>query len=185
MPDPREALVHYARAVEAGDHQALYGLMTENAQRRYGKAGARRLLDDARPELLAQAKAVENAASGLQARAELRFADGEAVHLSLEDGAFRVDAAGTLPARARTPAEALDELRRALASRSYAALLRVLSSEAGVSLEDSLRSLVEGLKDPGTLDIRVSGDSATVQVPGGHIVKLRHEEGAWRVEDFE
>jgi hypothetical protein len=185
MPDPREALAHYTRAVEAGDDQALYELMTDSAQRRYGRAGARRLLEDARPELLAQAKAVENATSEVEAQAELRFADGETVHLSLEQGSFRVDAAGTLPARARTPAEALDELRRALSRRSYPALSRVLSSEAAVSMEDSLRSLVEGLKDPRTLDVRFSGERATVRVPGGHVVKLRREGGVWRVEDFE
>jgi hypothetical protein len=134
---------------------------------------------------LVQAKAVTEATSEIEARAELHFADGEAVHLSLEEGEFRLDSAGTLPARARTPEEALDELRRALARRSYPAVLRLLSGEAQGAIEDNLRSLVEGLEDPSTLDVRFAGERADVHVPGGHVVRLRRQDGVWRVEDFE
>ena len=32
---------------------------------------------------------------------------------------------------------------------------------------------------------QVSGDAATVPVPGGYQVKLKREDGIWRVEDFD
>jgi hypothetical protein len=185
MPDPRDAAARYARAVERGDAAAVHALLTSGARQRYGEAETARLLRDARAELVARAKAVADASAVVNASAELRFTDGEAVHLALEDGEFRVDAAGTLPAAARTPAEALEQLRRALARRSYAALVRVLSADTQSALEGELRSLVKGLHDPETLNIRVDGERAEVEVPGGHVVRLRREAGVWRVEDFD
>ena len=53
------------------------------------------------------------------------------------------------------------------------------------ALEDDMRSLVEGLEEPDGLDVEVTGDSAIVNVPGGHLVRLRREGGVWHVEDFD
>ena len=44
---------------------------------------------------------------------------------------------------------------------------------------------MEGLENPDTLDVKVSGDNAVVSVPGGHQVKLRREAGVWHVQDFD
>jgi len=64
-------------------------------------------------------------------------------------------------------------------------LLGVLSLEHEARSRGDLRSLVEGLENPETLDVKVSGDNAVVVVPGGHQVKLRREAGVWRVQDFD
>jgi len=45
--------------------------------------------------------------------------------------------------------------------------------------------LVLGLERPDTLSPSVTGDTATVVVPGGHRVRLRRDGGVWRVEDFD
>jgi hypothetical protein len=45
--------------------------------------------------------------------------------------------------------------------------------------------MVIGLEHPEGLEVNVAGDVATVQIPGGHEVKLRHEAGVWHVEDFD
>ncbi len=63
--------------------------------------------------------------------------------------------------------------------------LGVLSQETRGAMESDLKSLVEGLENPDTLDVKVSGDSAVVEVPGGHQVKLRREAGVWRIQDFD
>src|SRR5690606_15063917 len=106
-------------------------------------------------------------------------------HLELRDGRFWVTAAGALPGGSRTPEQALEQLRRVLARRSYAGLMRVLTPSTRAAIEQDLRSLVEGLERPDTLEVEVSGDAATVEVPGGHSVKLKREGGVWRVEDFD
>ena len=55
------------------------------------------------------------------------------------------------------------------------------------SNEHSFRvtKVVEGLEQPEGLEVKMAGDSATVQIPGGHEVRLRREAGVWRVEDFD
>src|SRR5208283_3790425 len=120
----------------------------------------------------------------VEATARLRYADGEEAALELREGRYWVTAAGALPGGARTPEEALEQLRRVLARRSYAALMRVLSPATRAAVESDVRALVDGLSAPGTLTVQVLGDAAVVPVPGGHLVKLRREAGVWRNEDF-
>jgi hypothetical protein len=63
--------------------------------------------------------------------------------------------------------------------------MRVLSPATRAAVEADLRSLVSGLEKPETLQVQTNGDSATVQVPGGHRVRLKREGGIWRVDDFD
>ena len=185
MPDPRAAAERWNEAAQRGDADAMYAMLSEEAQRTYGKKGTAALVKDSKKEIADSAEAVANERASVRAVAMLRFADGEIAELELSDGRFRVSAAGTLPTGARTPTEALAELRRALARRSYSGLMRVLSEETKSSLENDMSSLVDGLEEPETLDVKVTGDRAVVTVPGGHAVRLKREAGVWRVEDFD
>lgn len=185
LPDPKSAASAYAKAAKEGNAGALYAMLTRSAQRTYGPAGARSLVRDTRRELFDRGQSLADPACRVVSRAQLRFADGELADLEVEDGRFRIASAGALPAGARTPAQALGELRQALARRSYPSLLRVLSRDRRTSLEEDLRSLVTGLEEPEALDIKVNGDAAEVLVPGGHVVKLKREAGVWRIEDFD
>jgi hypothetical protein len=185
LPDPEAAAARYAEAAKRGDGEALYAMLTSAAQRSYGRATTRALVRDARTELGRKAAALSDPNARVTARARVRFADGEGAEFELEDGGFRIASAGALPSGARTPAQALGELRQALARRSYASFLRVLSEDKRSALESDLRSLVSGLEQPDTLDIKVNGDVAEVRVPGGHSVKLKREAGVWRIDDFD
>jgi hypothetical protein len=185
LPDPETAAERYSEAAKRGDGDALYAMLTRAAQRTYGKPATRALVRDARVELGRKAAALTDPSTRLTARARVRFADGEGAEFELEDGGFRIASAGALPSGARTPAQALGELRAALARRSYASLLRVLSADKRSALESDLRSLVTGLEQPDTLDIKVNGDAAEVRVPGGHSVKLKREAGVWRIDNFD
>jgi hypothetical protein len=185
LPDPKLTVAEYAARIEKGDADGVYALLSSDAQRAHGKAGVRRLVDESRTELSRTARAVVGSSTKLQMQATVRYADGEQASLDVEDGEFRVASAGALPLGARTPAQALAELRQALARRSYGGVLRVLSTESRSAVENDMKSLVEGLEQPETLDVKVSGDRAEVQVPGGHSVKLKREAGFWRIEDFD
>jgi hypothetical protein len=185
LPDPQAAARAYADAAARGDAERIHALLTTDAQRTYGRAGVRALVQDEREELKQQADALRGRDVRLESTATMLLADGTEVELTLEPDGFRVAAADTLPAAARTPVEALDGLRRALARRSYSALLRVLSSEARGAVETDLRAVAAGLENPATLDVRVQGDRADVDVGGGHQVTLRREAGTWRVEDIQ
>lgn len=185
MPDPKLAAASYAAAAQAGDSDRVYALLSREAQRDFGREGTRRLVAESKAELARQAAALRAPGAHVEAVAEIRFEDGESALLELEGGVFRLSSLGTVPSGARSPAEALGDFRRALSRRSYPALLGVLSLETREALEGDLRSLVEGLENPQTLDVKVSGESAVVTVPGGHQVKLKREAGVWKIQDFD
>lgn len=173
----------YAAALERGDAEALYAMLSEESRRAISREELASVLKSQRPELSEHAAALASSDRVVDARAEVRFGDGEVVALDLDDGGFRVTAADALPAAAKTPEQALGQLRQVLARRSYAGLLRVLSPKTRAAVEHDLRSLVEGLAEPDALDVDVVGDTATVTVVGGHRVDLRREDGVWYVDD--
>jgi hypothetical protein len=177
----------YAQAAARGDADAIYDMLSEGGRKNLSRDEVRRMVTEERTELKDQAKSLGAAAVVVKTRARVRYPDGEIATLEYDEGsrAFRISAADALPAGARTPEQALEQLRRVLARRSYAGLLRVLTPATRSAIESDLRSLVEGLEQPEGLEVDVAGDSATVQVPGGHEVKLRREAGVWRVEDFD
>jgi hypothetical protein len=185
VPDPKVTAEAYASAVTRGDADAVYALLTPEGQRALGRAGTRQLVRESRAELGRTARAIQSSGARVEATAEARFNDGESATLSLENGRFLVDAASLLPARPRTPSQALSGLRRALARRSYPALMALLAGDSENALESDLGSLVTGLEHPETLDIQVNGDSAEVQLPSGHRIVLKREADVWRVLDFD
>jgi hypothetical protein len=63
--------------------------------------------------------------------------------------------------------------------------MALMANDAQGALETDLGSLVSGLEHPETLDIQINGDSAEVQLPTGHLIKLKREAGIWRVLDFD
>ena len=185
LPDPHAAAARYAAAVERGDAQAVHAILTRESQRGYGLEGTRRLLAESREELRRQAQALKSERTVVETVAVVRFSDGEQAVLEHEAGRFRISSAVGLPAGARTPEQAIEQLRAALARRSYPALIRVLSKDTRSAMESDLRALVTGLEQPQTLDVKIDGDRADVTVPGGHRVRLKREAGIWRVQDFD
>jgi hypothetical protein len=185
VPDPRSAAEDYAKAASRGDGDAIYEMMTTSAQKSRSREDVKRLVAEQRGELAEQAKSLTAKDARVEAVARLRYEDGEEAQLELREGRFWVTGAGALPGGSRTPEQALDQLRRVLARRSYAGLMRVLTPATRTAIEQDLRSLVTGLERPETLHVEVSGDAATVSVPGGHSVKLKREGGVWRVDDFD
>jgi hypothetical protein len=185
VPDPKEAAARYATAAERGDADVIYDMMTESAQKMRSRDEVKRLVQSERVELSEQARALSAKEARAEATARLRFRDGEETALDLKDGKFWITSAGAVPGGARTPEEALDQLRRVVARRSYAGLMRVLTPATRAAIEQDLRSLVGGLEHPETLPVTVSGDSAAVTVPGGHHVRLKRDGGVWRVDDFD
>ncbi len=185
VPDPKVTVRAYASAAERGDADAIYALLTPEGKRALGQNGTRQLVTESKDELARTARALRGEGARVEASAEARFTDGESATLVLENGRFFVDAASLLPARPRTPSQALSGLRRALARRSYPALMALMASDSRGALESDLGSLVTGLEHPETLDVQINGDSAEVLLPTGHRVLLKRETGIWRVIDFD
>ncbi len=185
VPDPRGAANEYAAAAARGDADAIYGMMTTSAKQERSKDDVRHIVVGERAELAEQGRALSAKDARVAATARLRFEDGEETALELKEGQFWVTSAGALPGGARTPEQALDQLRRVIARRSYAGLMRVLSPSTRAAIEQDLRTLVAGLEKPDSLQVQVTGDNANVSVPGGHHVRLKRDGGVWRIDDFD
>jgi hypothetical protein len=185
IPDPKDAARDFAQAADRGDTNRIYDMMTSEGQKERTREDVRHIVEGEHLELVDEAKAVTAPATRVQATARLHFDDGEETALELRGGRFWVTSAGALPGGANTPESALDQLRRVVARRSYAGLLRVLTPRTRAMIEQDLRSLVEGLENAETLSIHVTGDSASAIVPGGHHVRLKRDGGVWRVDDFD
>jgi hypothetical protein len=185
LPDPRLTARRWAAAVEAGNEQEMYALLSAPARQARGQAGVSRLLASDRRELVALARASASSTAVLETSAEVVFSGERAARVVLEGGEFRVAAAGALPAGAASPRGALRELREVLAQRSFAGLLRVLTRDSARSLEGGLDDLVEALAESSSVEIDVEGRRATALLPGGHTVKLEREDGIWRVKEFD
>jgi hypothetical protein len=185
VPDPHAAARAYADAATRGDGAALYGMLSAQSRQARSADDVKHMVAEEKDELAEQGRALEQPGVRVEATARMRYADGEEAALELRDGEYRITAAAALPGGGRTPEEALEQLRRVLARRSYAGLMRLLSPATRAAIENDLRSLVEGLDAPDTLPVQVTGENAVVNVPGGHLVKLRREGGVWRVDDFD
>jgi hypothetical protein len=185
VPDPRSAAQEYSAAAARGDADAIHSMMTSSAQKAHTRDDVKKIVEAQQAELAEQARALSAKDTRVEATARLRYDDGEEAALELREGQFWVTSSGALPGGARTPEGALEQLRRVLARRSYAGLMRVLSPATRAAIEQDLRSLVTGLEKPETLQLQTTGDSATVLVPGGHHVRLKREGGVWRVDDFD
>jgi hypothetical protein len=185
VPDPRDAARAYAAAAARGDARALYAMLSDASRRDRSPEEVAKLVAGEHDELAEQAAAVAEPGLRVTATARLHYADGEEAAMDLHEGRYWVTAAGALPGGGRTPEEALEQLRRVLARRSYAGLMRVLSPATRAAVENDMRAFVEGLNEPGALPVQVNGDIATVAVPGGHQVRLKRESGVWRVDDFD
>lgn len=184
-PDPTAALRAYSEAARQGNARVLYGMLSDRSRRDISFAQFERMIGEERAELNEQARAVLGPRASIRTTARVRSSSSDDVTLEVEQGDFRIRAIDGLPLGATTPEQALAQLRRALASRSYAALLRVLSPRVRASVEADLRSLVDGLSEPDALDVKTTGDTANVIVEGGHSVRLRRHLGNWKVEDFD
>jgi len=185
IPDPKLTAQRWSEALVRGDADAVYGLLSDSARQSLGREGVRQLLERDRKELIASATSATSASAHVETVARVAYSGERSASVVLEDGKFRVAAAAALPAHATTPEDALQELREVLARRSFAGLLRVLTADAGRSLDAQLASVVDALGDPATVEIEVDGRKATARLPGGHTVKLEREDGAWRIRDFD
>ena len=148
-PNPKDAVAAYAEAAARGDADAIYEMMTTSAQKSRSREDVRRLVKEQRGELAEQAKLVTARDARVEAtRAPPLRGRRGGVSSSSATGASGSPSSGALPGGSRTPEQALDQLRRVLARRSYAGLMRVLTPATRSAIEQDLRSLVVGARAP-------------------------------------
>ncbi|HVZ31349.1 MAG TPA: hypothetical protein VG963_02930, partial [Polyangiaceae bacterium] len=176
---------HWSEALQRRDPDAIHAMLTESARRAFNENDVRQVLARDGQDLLALAQGVSAPGARVETHARVVYPEERAALLVWEDGDYRIEAAGALPARADSPADALQELRAVLLRRSFPGLLRILTRDAAQSTSALLNSMLDALVDPASAEIEVDGRRATAHLPGGHVIKLEREDGTWRIRDID
>jgi hypothetical protein len=183
---PDETLARYVAAVDTGDSDAAYDLLSAAQRAAVSRQEFAAAFRANRAELRAQARALRRLAPrDVPVTSEVAYADGESATVALEGAEWRI-AGGVADAHSlRSPRETLRSLRRALERRSFDSVMRILSRRSRSQIDDELRRLVDGLSAAEHLDVAVDGDHARVEYAPGHGIDLVREDGEWRVLDLD
>lgn len=185
VPPPEAALSEYVKAVEQADVSRLRDMMTSEARSEYSAKDIERLLERDSEEFLERAKELSRLTQPESGAATVYLSGGRAAALRLHEGRFWVMSAGLVPEMPRTPEEAAESLRDAVAARDYAKIERTLSEEARRDFVRAFDGLEKSLSQLDTAIVHVRQDEATIEFLDGRVISLKRQGTAWRVETFE
>ncbi len=183
---PDTLLTRYVEAIESGDIDGAYALLSEAQRHRVSRAEFREAAGAYPQELEAQARELRRQmAEPISVSGEVPMASGERAIFILQDGHWRITEGAAGAASLTSPLQTIRVLRRALQRRSYPGVLRVLSREARSQLEDEISRIIEGLEDEEALSVEVTGNRARVVYDENHFVDLQREDGEWVIVDMD
>src|SRR5262245_18040586 len=100
LPDPRVAAQRWAEAMQKGNADLAYDLLSDEAKRSFGRKGVAELIAQHRKELTERAQATASPHARVDAAAAVAFPGDRSARVALERGRYRVAAAGAFPAAA-------------------------------------------------------------------------------------
>ncbi len=195
---PREVLSAYATAVEQGDAEAAYALLSAEARATLSFTDFAKMLRDHPEELRALASALRRPSGDALVRASLTAANGETLELVMEDGRWRLEAEALDLYGQSTPLAAVRTFIRAVAHQRWDVLLKLVPEEQAEGLDAEklraswegeqrrdLEQLVQALQAAlPTAEVELLGDRATLSYGATGTVELLRESGRWKIEDF-
>jgi hypothetical protein len=182
---PDAALRQYVEAIEQGDIDAAYDLLSASQQHRTSREEFRQLAQDYPVELEAQARELRRQmVEPVPVVADIQLQSGEVATFALEGGRWRVIEGAAGSVSLSSPLQAVRAIRRALLRRSYRGAIRVLARESRAQIEDEISRITEGLEDEESLSIEVNGTRARIIYDDNHFVDLVREDGEWVITDL-
>ncbi|UQA58171.1 hypothetical protein [Polyangium aurulentum] len=142
---PSDTLRAYARALEDGQVDEAYRLLSDDAKRNMSLEAFRRAVKENPAEVLEIARAIARPASDPLVTATVAMPDGDELLLVYENGQWRVDAAAIDLYGQSTPRQALSGFLRAFERKRYDIILRYVpdAEKEGLALGE------EGAAEPG------------------------------------
>jgi hypothetical protein len=186
---PHDAVQSWTQAVRRDDPQAAYALLSAPLRRALPYEEFVRRWKETPQERTQQSVdlgAGLREEAGLGERARITLSDGKTADLVREPSGWKLEAPLMAPVRASTPQDALRLLAAAIESRSYEALLRILTQRRREALSLQVEAFERGLKSRLSEPIEVNGDRVFFEWTEGRMrfrVTLIRENGEWRVED--
>lgn len=182
VPEPREDVQAFARAVAKKDARAVHAMLDEETRRNVTEQQVALLLRRDGDEIARRAQLFSK--TDPEVRAHVNLSSGQQVELSGRDGAFYVASPSLNDTAPLSPMEAVGALRRALEAGSYTALLQVLTPELREQVEQQRKRLIEALRYEEALELTEEGERLVIDTADGHRVILERKMGVWRVHDF-
>jgi hypothetical protein len=195
---PREALVAYAQALEAGQARKAYDHLSDDAKKGIPFEAFERMLKENPEEAKAIAGSLLRPSGTPQVTATVTSPDGKTLLLLLEGGKWRIDRSAIDLYAQDTPESALRAFVRAFENKRYDVLLRFVPDEKREGLDAArLKTAFEGEQKEEverlTQALRAAlpsatienlGDRATMSYGAGGTVELLREHGVWKIEEF-
>lgn len=195
---PERALAAFALALEQGQLDRAYTLMSEGYRARVSLPEFRRQLEQYPRETLELGSALAKVRQPAQQEALLRYGAGETVRLHLEHGQWSIGEDSIAFYDQSTPRAALLSFVRAIRAKRYDVVLRFipLREREGVTpdglerswselprpdLERVLANLQAHLDAP----IEIAGEHATMPYAERLRAQLLREDGVWKIEALE
>jgi hypothetical protein len=196
--DPGATLRDYAGALEEGRADDAYRLLSDEARRGTSLEAFRRMVKDNPEEAREMGRALDRHTSSPVVTATLTGADGEELHLVLENGKWKVDGSAIDLYAQDSPRHAIQGFLRALERKRYDVLVRYASEQHREGLDaaalrdawekkehDQIEQFVIALKQAlPTAPIEEAGERATMPYGSGSIQLVR-EHGLWKIENLE
>jgi len=195
--DPPQAVVTaYADALQAGNYERAYSLMSLTYRKRYDKKDFVRMMQENPSEARAVAQQLRGKAQQVDVEAKVEYAESESLRLIVENGGWKIATDPLDFYSQRTPTEALRSFVRALERRRYDIVLRFVPSKwADAMTVEKLRrewegekreevtQLLKNLRANLNAPIHQSGNAATMPYGEKYEVRFVLEDGLWKVED--
>jgi hypothetical protein len=196
--NPREALVTYAQALQAGQARQAYDLLSDDAKKGIPFDAFERMLKENPEEAKSVAGSLLRPSGTPQVTATVTSPDGKTLLLRLEGGKWRIDRSAIDLYAQDTPESALRAFVRAFENKRYDVLLRFVPDDKREGLDAArLKTAFEGEQKEEverlTQALRAAlpsatienlGERATMSYGAGGTVELLREHGVWKIEEF-
>jgi hypothetical protein len=194
---PLGAVDAYVRALEVGDYDRAYALMSDRYKKDHTRDEFVRMMRESPRDVKETAERLRSGKRHVDVRATYVIDDlHDEMALVEEDGGWKIDSNPLDYYAQDTPRHALRSFVRAVELKRWDVLVRFVPKAYGMSAEQ-LKKEFEGVQEIAELmkklkqaldsdtPIQVEGDEARLQYGDRAEVVFKKEDGSWKIDDFQ
>lgn len=194
---PLGAVDAYTKALEVGDYDRAYDLMSDRYKKEHTRAEFIRMMRESPRDVRETATRLKSGKRQIDVRATFVYDDlRDELVLVEQDGDWRIDSNPLDYYPQDTPRAALRSFIRAVELKRYDVLVRFVPKAYAMNPEqikaefegDRAQDIADLLtKLRGAVDnpIQVEGDQARLQYGDRQEIVFKKEEGLWKIDDFQ